>query len=244
MGFFDTPMVNTLVNQFVQGGNGYASGRDGDVIISSKKDSVLLPVSPSYFSVTVSSDNDTVSLQGVGAVTLKGLTGVKSISFSSFFPGSAAYEYANMAQAPYDYIEKIEAIRNDASPCHLSIIGTNIDLDVVIDSLSYGEENGVGDVEYSLSFQEYRIPTQSIASTIRSSVGLRNRSSLATAFKRNIVVRRGDSLGSILKRAVLNTQAKDVRQEELDNLNTIKALVKQNRVPKVGESLARGLKKG
>ena len=41
----------------------------------------------------------------------------------------------------------------------MTITGTNVNAEYTIQSFSYGEPDGTGDIEYSISLQEYRKPT-------------------------------------------------------------------------------------
>lgn len=80
------------------------------------------------------------------------------IDFSSFFP-KQDYPFAAYAKdrEPYAYIELIKSWAEKA--IRLTITGTDINKLVTMQSFTYGEPDGTGDIGYTLSLREYRPPT-------------------------------------------------------------------------------------
>lgn len=128
---------------------------------------IRIPVLPSEYTVTSSQNNTTVNVIGLGEVTLKGKRGLRSISFSSFFPARYDADYCELTnfKAPKEYVEFIEKLKR-AGTVKLIITGTPINFRCTIESFEWGEKDGTGDISYTLSFKEYRAPSSSESSVV------------------------------------------------------------------------------
>ena len=127
-----------------------------DIFIKTEKQTIQLPVLPSSFAIKGEMINTEVNVNSVGAVNLLGKRGLESIQIQSFFPAQQYGFLKCAAKKPYQYCTELRRARNDNDICVLTITGTNISLKVTIESCEYGEEDGVGDVAYTISFKEYR----------------------------------------------------------------------------------------
>lgn len=129
-----------------------------EIWLKQNKEAIQLPILPPSFSIGVENGHQTVNVQTKGEVVILGKKGLKTMELSSFFSASdypfAAYR---KDREPYEYIKKIESWLE--APVRLTITGTNINMRCVIQSFSYGEPDGSGDIEYTLSMREYRKPT-------------------------------------------------------------------------------------
>ena len=128
---------------------------------------VRIPVLPSEYTVSSGQNNTVVNVIGLGDVVLKGKRGLRSISFSSFFPmkyDSSFCEYTGL-KSPKAYVELIEKMKR-AGTVKLIITGTQINFRCTIESFEWGENDGTGDINYTLSFQEYRAPSSSTSSVV------------------------------------------------------------------------------
>ena len=91
----------------------------------------------------------------MGEILLKGNRKLRTLTFSSFFPAQE-YSFADTDDTePYELVKKIAKFRNDRYSLKVSISGA-ITFDGVISSFSYSEEDGTGDVSYSITFTEER----------------------------------------------------------------------------------------
>ena len=158
MSLFTGSTIETIVNkglsQLFNRQTLANTAEDGQIIITGKSDSITLPVQPPSYSVSVSNNNSVINIQSIGDINMIGKTGLQKISFSTFLPG-IDYEFAKAVDTA-DYIKRLNAIRNDDTNCHLTIVGTSVDLDVTIDSFNYEDSSPVGDIDISLSFTEYK----------------------------------------------------------------------------------------
>lgn len=127
-----------------------------EIWITCDKGGFQLPILPPSFEVSTENSHGTLNIQTKGDVTILGKGGLKTVTLSSFFPGQD-YHFAAYSKdrEPYDYINSLE--KWSEKVVLLTITDTNICMECVIQSLTYGEPDGSGDVEYSVTLQEYRV---------------------------------------------------------------------------------------
>ena len=116
-----------------------------------------LPVLPESYSVTEDQQVEIVNVNALGDIDLGGNRGLESISLSSFFPRhyDAGYcEYSNL-KSPKECVEIIKTLKREGV-IRLIITGTRIRTQVRITSFEYSENDGTGDVNYSIEFTEHR----------------------------------------------------------------------------------------
>lgn len=126
-----------------------------------------IPVLPSEYKVTSVQNNTTVNVIGLGEVVLKGKRGLREISFSSFFPhryDSSYCEFQNI-RSPRSYVDRIEKMKQ-AGAVKLMITGTPINFRCTIESFEWGEDDGTGDISYTLTFKEYRAPSVGVSTVV------------------------------------------------------------------------------
>lgn len=122
---------------------------------------IQLPVLPHSFKIKGEMLNTEVNVNSLGAVNLLGKRGLKELEFSSFFPAQA-YNFCKCTPtAPYDYCKKVETAMKNNTIGVVTITGTNINLTCTIENFEYGNEDGSGDVAFSIAFKEYRVVTTS-----------------------------------------------------------------------------------
>lgn len=127
-----------------------------EIYITNEKKVIQLPVLPSSFSYVTGKQNTVVNIQSIGEINLIGKRVLESLSLTSFFP-SQAYDFIHgKFQKPYEYCKLLKAWERDGDVVNVKITGTSINTDMLIESFSYGEEDGSGDVFYTLELKEYR----------------------------------------------------------------------------------------
>lgn len=119
--------------------------------------SIQLPVNPSSFEIKSTMSNTSVFIHNLGEINLKGKRGLYGITLSSFFPAQR-YDFCRCApRDAYDYyITKLQKLYENNTTIHLIITGTEVNLYCTISDFSYGEQEKNGDVQYTLTFTEYR----------------------------------------------------------------------------------------
>lgn len=113
------------------------------------------PVLPSEYKVSSSQANTTVNINALGEVNLLGKKGLRTVSFSSFFPHcpESYCEFYQINQ-PKVYVTQLERMKQNG-PMKL-YISNSISMDVTIESFEFGESDGTGDIQYTLELKEYR----------------------------------------------------------------------------------------
>ncbi len=125
------------------------------ITLSCENESLDFPVAPESFGVQVKNNNSVVNITNFGDYNMHGKTGLKTISISSFFPNQE-YNFSNGDDNPYENIEKIENWRTSNKVLNIIVDNSTIDFDCLIDSFEYKEQDGSGDVYFTINLTEYR----------------------------------------------------------------------------------------
>lgn len=116
---------------------------------------VRIPVLPAEYTVTSEQDNTSVTVCNLGEVTLRGKRKLRQITFSSFFPKHYDSGYCDVrSKSPIAMVKKIEKMKQ-AGSVKLIITGI-LSMKVTIESFEWGENDGTGDITYTLTMKEYR----------------------------------------------------------------------------------------
>ena len=190
---------------------GALGGDGGDGCVFTLKGggvSVDFPVSPPDFEVVNPYNNSTLNINNIGEINMLGKRGLATMKFSSFFPAQE-YEWLNsggglnglltgglsgmlgsstVAGGPYEYVAKIQQMAELGQPCSISITGTDVSMDCTIDEFSYKEQDGSGDVYFSLSLKEYRYIVPQSEQT-NGTTGLNGRTAQTLKDKQTTVVK-------------------------------------------------------
>lgn len=122
------------------------------------KSDLQLPVLPEAFEISGMQNNSTITIHDFGDINLLGVRSLYEITLESFFP-HMHYDFCKCKpKKPYEYIEKLRNLFEKNTVVHLIITGTKINSHFTISSFSFGEEERVGDVRYSITLTEYRKP--------------------------------------------------------------------------------------
>lgn len=135
--------------------------KTGVITLSCDGEELVFPVVPSEFGVSVSNNNSTVNIVNSGDYNMIGKTGLKSITISSFFPAQK-YNFSSGDVDPYELVEQIETWRTGTKPLYISVEDSPINFDCLIESFSYKEKDGTGDVYFDLVLKEYRRITDTL----------------------------------------------------------------------------------
>ena len=228
MSLFTASTIETIVNKGLSqlfNKNMLANtAEDGQIILTGKTGSITLPVPPPSYSVKVANNNSIVNIQSLGDINMIGKTGLQKISFSTFLPGidNTLYKAVDTAE----YIKKINALRTSDTYCHITIVGTNVDLDVTIDSFDYEDASPVDDIDISLSLTEYKHIGDS-NKQVENKTGLNQRKITALdKVKANLVYRKGDTPLTFLNRALSKTDNRGLDVNQSKYLSYAKNLIK------------------
>lgn len=165
-----------------------------------KKERLRLPVLPASWQNQSSNNNTTVDITSFGELNLIGKTKLKEISIETFFPAHK-YDFCQYKTfpSPYACVKLVEKWRVSGKPIRLLITDTTVNMAASIETFDYGEQDGTGDVYFTLDLKEYRYTTvHSVTTAARS----KSKSTRQTKAKvKTYVVKKGDTLLSIAKKA-------------------------------------------
>lgn len=129
-----------------------------------------------------------------------------TLTWSSFFPNNKNYSFITTSNLKntYEYVEILKKIQNKGKVIRVLITETDINMNFLIESFTYQEQDGSGDVYYTLNLKEYRTPkvyysdTSNFTSNTSSTVT--TRSTPAATTNKTYIVKRGDTLWGIAQR--------------------------------------------
>ena len=172
---------------------------------NNNEERIRLPVIPSSFEVSIPHQNTIVNINEIGEINLIGKTGLMNMTIESFFPAQQ-YSFClyNNFLKPYEYIKQLLKWKDSGRPIRVIVTGTPINYAMAIESLTYSEVDGTGDVYFSLELKEYRFIKTPTSNTITTKNGTtlttpttqRETKSIATEY----TVKSGDTLWLVAKK--------------------------------------------
>jgi LysM repeat protein len=200
---------------------------------------VRIPVLPAEYTVTSEQDNTSVTVCNLGEVTLRGKRKLQQISFSSFFPAHYDSSYCDArSQSPISMVKKLEKMKRGGR-VKLIITGV-LSMKVTIESFEWGENDGTGDISYSLSLKEYR--TVSIPSSVlvkeqpaqpapaASDTGTSGRDQPEATSTQTYTVKSGDTLSGIARKMTGSTNWQAIYQQNQGVIGSNPNLIKPGQV--------------
>ena len=117
------------------------------------KQALTMPVMPPSFEISSENDHQIVNIVNLGEILLKGNPKLRTLTFSCFFPAQE-YVFADTTDInPYGLVNKITQWKDEKVSLRV-VIDVQVDFTCVIQSFSYSENDGTGDVSYTISFLE------------------------------------------------------------------------------------------
>ena len=115
------------------------------------------PVTPSEVICETSANISTESVNDLGNVSLFSGVELKSIPIDSFFPNKD-YSFCtyNNIEKPYELVRKLETWQNNGTKLRYVVSDGYTNIPVMINSFTYQEQDGTGDVYFNLSLVEYK----------------------------------------------------------------------------------------
>lgn len=159
-----------------------------------------LPVLPAEIELTTSNNHQRININDLGEVLLRGKEQLKTMNLASFFPNQdyPFLEYSDVFP-PWESVQIIDLWRELEDVIKLTITGTNIRFDAVVDSFTYREQDGTGDVYYELSLTEYKwLKTRTKTASKYVKPATKRPAKKVTA--KTYTVKRGDTLSHIALR--------------------------------------------
>lgn len=170
-----------------------------DIYLKCGNDEIRLPVLPAGYEVNSKYNHSSAQVVTFGEMAIKGTKGLDSFSLSSFFPGSnihGGYKTRGGWKSPLVLTNKIKGWADKKKVVRVIITETNVNEEFLITDFTHGESGANGDVDYSISFMQYRRPTV-VESGTKSTLKKRSKKELMQA---TYTVKKNDTLRSIAKK--------------------------------------------
>lgn len=200
---------------------------------------IRIPVVPAEYTVTSEQDNTSVTVCNLGEVTLRGKRKLQQISFSSFFPRQYDSGYCDVrSKSPITMVKKVEKMKR-AGSVKLIITGV-LSMKVTIESFEWGENDGTGDISYTLSMKEDR--TVSIPASVLvkeqpaqpaaagSDGGTSGRDQPETTGTQSYTVKSGDSLSAIARKLTGSTNWQTIYEQNKAVIGSNPNMIKPGQV--------------
>ena len=161
---------------------------------------LTLPVTPSSYPMAMGRTVETLDMAQTGQITLPGLKSLFDKTIEGMFPAKL-YPFCTPGAVanPRYYIDLLTQWSTNAQVCRYIVSGTGINSPVLLGPLSYGEEDGSNDVQYTLPIREYRyLEDVMVEETGNSSRPVEPAGEPETADRYTVV--KGDCLWTICRR--------------------------------------------
>lgn len=189
-----------------------------NITLSGSDGSVNFPVLPASYRVSSAQNNSTVNVNAIGEVNLLGWPNLDEISWSSFFPYMVDESYSRSdAMTPYEYVQTITKMKA-AGPCDLHLLDV-MSAHVTIESFEWGEDDGTGDIHYSIDLKRYiYINSEGVVNKTLLQGGQGRPTPSSPRNGRNYITKAGDNLLIIARRELGTSDWSDIYRL---NKNTI-----------------------
>lgn len=171
---------------------------------NNNEERLRLPVIPSSFEITIPHQNTSVDITNLGEINLIGKTGLATLTIESFFPVQA-YSFCLYHEfpKPYECIRLLQKWKDSGKPIRVIVTETPINYAMAIESISYSERDGTGDVYFTLDLKEYKfIKTSNTTTTTLNGTILKTPQTKreTKAVAKEYIVKQGDTLWQITKK--------------------------------------------
>ena len=160
-----------------------------------KPPELILPITPSSFSMSHGIRIETVNIHTVGDIALAGHGALPTYKIDCMFPAKD-YEFKQDTAEinPYKYVQKFEDWSDNHTVLQFIISDTMVNTPVLIEDITYGEKDGTGDVYATITMRNYR----TLLKIRTDPTGNKPRSAEENSAKlKTYVIKKGDCLSSI-----------------------------------------------
>lgn len=171
-------------------------GRIFELSFDNRKEILILPINPATFEFSEAKQNQKINLTNMGEINLLGNRGLISGSLQSFFPAEKSPFFKRADRGAIDYIATLKKWKNADEPIRLIVSGTDINLAMAIDNLTYSGREGHDDIYFTLELSEYRylnVPSVKVNSGVKDN-GLKSRPDTSKNPREVVVKSQADTL--------------------------------------------------
>ena len=151
-----------------------------EMYLKNDKHIFRFPILPSTINVQDYAIINDSNITGLGDVAIFGGKGLRTIEISSFFPNpKRKYKFVNYSNYPkqWDCVSKIRGYMNNGEVMRFIVTGTEINFQVRITDFTFSQQDGTGDVYYTINLKEYREIKISSTTTVKRKTDNKNRTS-------------------------------------------------------------------
>ena len=127
-----------------------------EVYLKENNDNILrFPITPSEVGAEGTSEINIEKVNGLGAVSIFSGKNLRTATLSGFFPNKK-YSFCNYTdfKKPYEYVRMIEKWMYEGTKIRYIVADTHSNIQVMITSFDYKEQDGTRDVYYNISLTE------------------------------------------------------------------------------------------
>lgn len=127
-----------------------------DFIFKDPWQELRLPVTPPSFTIDGGVKIQTVEIHGAGDIIFGTNGTLATMEICSFFPAKDYFFSYNTGEDPYNYVNWFLIRSYNKTECRFMVSGTPVNIPVLIENIRYSEQDGTGDVYYSLTVRQTR----------------------------------------------------------------------------------------
>lgn len=200
-----------------------------DISLTQGGTTILFPVLPSEYNVSDSQNNTTVNINATGEINLLGMPNLTEISWDGFFPAQDDDYVQNLSMSPIEYVQALLRMK-EKGVCDLHLMDVMAD-HVTIESFAYKEQDGTGDIYYSISLKKYIYIDQN--GIVATEVATSRPNPETPREGKEYTVKSGDSLWQIARKQNGNSDWKTIYENNKETIGDNPNLIYPGQVLKL-----------
>lgn len=185
---------------------------------------LVLPVTPASYDWSYGSVVETIALDQLGDLNLRGSRKLAQKTLELVLPAQL-YPFCNPGAIanPWHYIDRLRLWADSETPIRYIVSGTPINVSVLLEEISFGERDGTNDLYATVTMKEYqRLDSPELSA--QGSQGVAQRpTDTGAAIAKSYTVQKGDTLSGISKKfyGIANQYTRIAAVNSLKNPNLI-----------------------
>ena len=165
--------------------------------------SVMLPVTPSGYEWASRASIETVAVDQLGDLNLFGGTRMAQTTLRDCLLPAQEYPFLSPGEVadPWRYVQRLGQWISSGTPVRFIVSGTPVNAEVLIEELTYREQDGTNDLYADITIRQYRRPeTPRLSPAASASTALTRDNATGAAEAKTYTVVRGDTMWGISRR--------------------------------------------